>query len=104
MDLDRVKEVKRRVGGTVNDVVLATVVGALRRFLPSRGVRTDDLDFRALIPVSVRAQSERGSLGNKVAQMIAVLPLDERDPRRRLERVTATTTQLKRSHQSRRAS
>src|SRR5690606_3824190 len=99
MDLSEVKAVKHRLGGTVNDVVLATVVGALRRFLPARGVAVEDLDFRALIPVSVRARNERGALGNKVAQMMARLPLDERDPYRRLQRVTETTTQLKQSHQ-----
>jgi WS/DGAT/MGAT family acyltransferase len=94
-----VKAVKRRLGGTLNDVVLATVVGALRRFLPARGVAVEDLDFRALIPVSVRAKSERGALGNKVSQMLAHLPLDERDPCRRLQRVAETTTRLKHSHQ-----
>jgi diacylglycerol O-acyltransferase len=99
MDLSEVKAVKQRLGGTVNDVVLATVVGALRRFLPARGVAVEDLDFRALIPVSVRARNERCALGNKVAQMMARLPLDERDPYRRLQRVTETTTQLKQSHQ-----
>lgn len=99
MDLNEIKAVKTRLGGTVNDVVLATVVGALRRFLPKRGVRVEDLDFRALVPVSVRRKNEHGTLGNKVAQMMARLPLDERDPYRRLERVTAVTTQLKQSHQ-----
>jgi WS/DGAT/MGAT family acyltransferase len=99
MDLARVKAVKQRLGGTVNDVVLATVVGALRRYLPQHGVRLADLDFRAFIPVSIRARDQRGAFGNKVAQMLARLPVDERDPRRRLERVTALTSELKRSHQ-----
>ena len=54
LDLDDVKAVKRSLGGTVNDVVLATVVGAARRFLLARGVRLEGLDFRALVPVSVR--------------------------------------------------
>ncbi len=99
LDLAEVKAVKNRLGGTVNDVVLATVVGGLRRFLPARGVTVDDLDFRALIPVSVRGKSEQGALGNKVSQMLAHLPLDERDPYRRLQRVSETTTQLKQSHQ-----
>lgn len=99
LDLDEVKAVKRRLGGTLNDVVLATVVGALRRFLPARGVTLDALDFRALVPVSVRASSERGSLGNKVSQMITRLPVDERDPYRCLQRVNETTTRLKHSHQ-----
>jgi len=99
LDLNEVKAVKRKLGGTINDVVLATVVGALHRFLPARGVVLDYLDFRALIPVSVRAAGEHGSLGNKVAQMLAGLPLDERDPKLRLARVIETTTRLKQSHQ-----
>jgi len=99
LDLNEVKGVKRRIGGTVNDVVLATVVGALRRYLPARGVALDAIDFRALVPVSVRASVERGRLGNKVSQMITRLPLDEPDPYRCLQRVTAITERLKRSHQ-----
>src|SRR6185295_13568039 len=86
-DLGRVKAVKQALGGTVNDVVLATVVGALRRYLRARGVVPENLDFRAMIPVSVRAAGERGALGNRVAQILAPLPLGEPDPRRRLERV-----------------
>jgi diacylglycerol O-acyltransferase len=99
LDLNQVKAVKTRLGGTVNDVVLATVVGALRRFLPRHQLPLEDIDFRALIPVSVRAAAERGHLGNKVAQMLARLPLDERDPYRRLQRVTEVTTRLKQSRQ-----
>jgi WS/DGAT/MGAT family acyltransferase len=100
-DLDSVKEVKDKLGGTLNDVVLAVVAGTLRGFLQQRGLRPEALDFRALLPVSVRRDSERGKLGNRVAYMIAPLPVGEADPRRRLERVTATTTRLKRSGQAR---
>jgi hypothetical protein len=57
------------------------------------------LDFRALIPVSVRARADQAALGNKVAQMFARLPIDEASPRRRLERVVETTTRLKKSSQ-----
>jgi WS/DGAT/MGAT family acyltransferase len=98
-DLVEAKAVRAALGGTLNDVVLATVVGALRTFLQRRGVETSGLDFRALIPVSVRAQSERAALGNKVAQMLAALPIDEADPRRRIARVAETTMKLKQSHQ-----
>ena len=54
MDLRLVRELKTRLGGTVNDVVLAVVAGAMRRFLERRGVATEGLDFRAMLPVSVR--------------------------------------------------
>ncbi|MFN8546017.1 MAG: wax ester/triacylglycerol synthase family O-acyltransferase [Candidatus Binatia bacterium] len=98
LGVDDVKAVKSRWGGTLNDVVLATVAGGVRRFLIKRGVRTDGLDFRALVPVSVRSAAERGRLGNRVAQMLASLPIAERDPLRRYRAVVETTGQLKRSH------
>ena len=53
--LDDYKEVKDALGGTVNDVVLTVVSGALARWLRSRGIRTEGLEMRALVPVSVRA-------------------------------------------------
>jgi len=94
-----VQEVKERFGGTLNDVVLAVVAGAVRRFFSGRGLRVDDLVFRALVPVSLRGADERGTPGNRVATLLAPLPLDARDPRRRLERVIATTRELKDSKQ-----
>ena len=54
-DLDEVKEVKNRLGATVNDVVLANVAGALRSFLIQRGEDVSDLDFRAMVPVNIRS-------------------------------------------------
>ena len=96
-DLRHVKEVKNRLGGTVNDVVLANVSGALRRFLSDRGERVADLDFRAMLPVNIRTREEAGAFGNRVATVAARLPLDEPDPRRRLERVIETTRELKAS-------
>ena len=100
MELAAVKEVKNRLGGTVNDVVLATVSGALGRFLYGRGLRTEDLNFRAMIPVNIRTESQRERLGNQITMMLARLPLDERDPLRRLRRVSETTAALKRSKQA----
>ena len=69
------KAVKNVLGGTLNDVVLATVSGALRIFFTQRGVDPDELDIRALVPVSVRTQDERGRLGNRVTELIAPLPI-----------------------------
>jgi len=101
MDLAVVKEVKSRLGGTVNDVVLATVSGAMRRFLEARGVAVDGLDFRAQVPVNIRADSQRGRLGNRVATLLARLPVHEADPRRRYAAVVETTRRLKDSSQVR---
>ncbi len=99
MELAEVKAVRAALGGTVNDVVLATATGALRRFLQRRGVPTAGLDFRALVPVNVRPRGARGELGNRIAELIARLPIDEADPRERLARVIDVTTKLKASHQ-----
>ena len=65
-DLAQFKRIKSALGGTVNDVVLAVVSGALRSWLHSRGVRTEGLELRAQVPVSIRAADERGQLGNKI--------------------------------------
>ncbi len=99
LDLGQVKEVKNRLGGTINDVVLATVVGAVRRFLRQHGTTPEDLNFRALIPVNVRSQQERGALGNRVAQMVAHLSLAEAEPRRVFQSVVEATQAVKHSHQ-----
>jgi diacylglycerol O-acyltransferase len=99
MELAAVKEVRSRLGGTLNDVVLATAAGAIGRFLRQRGVVPDGGVFRAQVPVSIRSQAERGAAGNRVAMLLADLPIAERDPRRRLRRVIETTQRLKRSRQ-----
>lgn len=100
LDLGELKSIRTAFGGTLNDVVLATVAGAVRRFLQGRDIEIDGLDFRAMIPVSLRKASEHGALGNRVAQLIAPLPVTEADPVRRLRTITQTTSKLKRSHQA----
>ena len=100
MSLDEVKSVKNRLGGTINDIVLTVASGALGRFLHDRGVRVQDLDFRAMLPVNVRSDDDRESLGNRVSSMMAPLPLAERDPMKRLQLVMQTTGRLKQSGQA----
>jgi len=100
MEVAAVKRVKAALGGSLNDVVLATVAGAVQRFLEGRNVHVDLLDFRVMAPVSVRASHERGTLGNRVSAWMIDLPLAERDPRRRLERIAAATARLKSSKQA----
>jgi diacylglycerol O-acyltransferase / wax synthase len=94
------KAVKNALGGTLNDVVLATVSGALRRFFERRGVDSDSLDVRAMVPVSVRADEEHNKLGNRVTEMIAPLPVNVADPVARLDSVRATMAGLKESKQA----
>jgi WS/DGAT/MGAT family acyltransferase len=100
-ELDAVKAVRSRLGGTVNDVVLATVSGAVGRFLRRRGEQVSKLDFRAMVPVSVRQRHERGTEGNRVVSLMAKLPIAEGDPAARLARVVETTRGLKDSRQAR---
>jgi diacylglycerol O-acyltransferase len=98
-ELAAVKEVRSRLGGTVNDVVLATAAGAVGRFLRGRGLRIDDTVFRAQVPMSTRRSSERGEAGNRVVMLLADLPIAERNPRVRYARVVETTRHLKQSQQ-----
>jgi WS/DGAT/MGAT family acyltransferase len=98
MDLRAVKRVSKALGGTVNDVVLATTAGGVRRFL--RRHRQEDvaaLDFRVMAPVSMREADAAGTLGNRVAAWIVPLPVGESDPRARFERIRAATAELKHS-------
>jgi diacylglycerol O-acyltransferase / wax synthase len=99
-DLGDLKRIKNALGGTVNDVVLAVVSGALRQWLHSRGVRTEGLELRALVPVSIRAEDERGQLGNRIAAMRGPLPVYVEGPVRRLEAVREAMGGIKSSKQA----
>jgi diacylglycerol O-acyltransferase len=87
--LDDYRAVRKAHGGTVNDVVLATVAGALRSFLMTRGepVGTETV-IRTLVPVSVRNAAEQGTLGNKVLPYFVELPVGEPNPVLRLSRIS----------------
>ncbi len=97
--LDDVKAIKNSLGGTVNDVVLATVAGGLGLHMRRRGIEPR-APLRAMVPVSVRSEDERGSLGNRVAAMMAPLPVAELDPQRRLAEIAAAMQGIKRSGQA----
>jgi diacylglycerol O-acyltransferase len=99
-DLGQMKRIKNELGGTVNDVVLAVVAGAIRDWLHGRGIRTEGLELRAQVPVSIRAEGERGQLGNRLAVMRAPLPVYIADPVRRLQTVTRAMQGLKQSKQA----
>jgi WS/DGAT/MGAT family acyltransferase len=99
-DLDEFKRVKNELGGTVNDVVLAVVTGALGRYMRSHGHSTHELELRALVPISVRTSEQRGALGNRVSGMMARLPVWCEDPADRLELITRSMGDLKSSRQA----
>jgi diacylglycerol O-acyltransferase / wax synthase len=98
--LEDFKAIKNGLGGTVNDAVLAVVAGALGRWLRSRGVRTEGLELRALVPVSIRTTDERGHLGNRIAAMRGPLPVYVNDPVERLQLVQEAMGNLKQSKQA----
>ncbi|HEV7771953.1 MAG TPA: wax ester/triacylglycerol synthase family O-acyltransferase [Conexibacter sp.] len=98
--LDDFRYVKGILGGTVNDVVLTVVSGALARWLRSRGVRTEGLELRALVPVSIRPKDQRHALGNQIVLMRGPLPVYIRDPVARLRFVKQQMDGLKESKQA----
>lgn len=100
-DLNEVKSVKNRLGGSLNDVVLATVAGAVRRFLRRRRVAVDGIDFRAVVPVNMRASGEHAGTGNRVSIWFTPLPVGERDPLQRYEAIRAITAGYKEAHSAR---
>ena len=93
------KLVKDAFGGTVNDVVLAVVAGALRDWVRGRGLRTQGLELRALVPVSLRSDEDRGMLGNRLAVFRAPLPVYAEDPFERLRMVRESMSKIKQSKQ-----
>jgi WS/DGAT/MGAT family acyltransferase len=94
-DLRDVKAVKNVLGGTINDVVLASVTSAIRSFLEARDVEVNRIeDFRAFLPVNIRKPGG-GSIGNQVAMLLAELPVREPDPIERFRKILAVTTALK---------
>jgi WS/DGAT/MGAT family acyltransferase len=98
--LDDYKLVKDTFGATVNDVVLTVVTGALRNFLHARGVRTEGLELRALVPVSIRPKGAEAELGNQIAVMRGPLPVYIADPIARLRAISQAMTGLKESKQA----
>jgi WS/DGAT/MGAT family acyltransferase len=91
--LQRFRDVKEALGGTVNDVVLAVAAGALHRLLKRRGEPTRGRTLRAMVPVSVRHPEDE--MGNRVAPAFVDLPIGAMSPKTRLARVREGTRHLK---------
>jgi WS/DGAT/MGAT family acyltransferase len=98
--LDDLKAIKRELGGTLNDAVLAAATGALRSFLDSRGEPLPERGLRAMVPVSVRASGEAGALGNRVSSLFVDLPVAVADPAERYARVVEAAEALKAGSQA----
>ncbi len=99
-ELADLKAVKNGLGGTVNDVFLAAVAGALQRWLQTRGVRTEGMELRGLVPVSIRAKDQQNQLGNQIAALRGPLPVYAEDPVERFQIVRDAMQGVKESKQA----
>lgn len=92
--LDDVKAVRRALGGTVNDVVLAVCAGALRRYLLEEGSLPEE-PLVAMVPISVRGEGQQATMGNRVSAMLVSLATDVEDPVARLRAVSEAARRAK---------
>jgi len=99
-DLAQFKAIKTALGGTVNDIVLSVVAGALRSHMLANGHEVDGIELKAMVPMSVRAEAERGALGNRVTAMYAPLPVHAADAIERFQIVHEAMKGLKESGQA----
>jgi WS/DGAT/MGAT family acyltransferase len=99
-ELAQFKAIKDSLGGTLNDVVLAAVSLALGKHMRVQGFDTEGLLLKAMVPVSVRSEGERGALGNRVAAMWAPLPVGVTDPVQCLAQIRAEMDEIKQSGQA----
>ncbi|HLT15985.1 MAG TPA: wax ester/triacylglycerol synthase family O-acyltransferase [Acidimicrobiales bacterium] len=99
LPLEEVKRIKRAAGTTVNDVVLALVGGALRRYLSSRG-GVPEQSLVAACPVSVRTEEQRGANGNRISVMFTSLATQVEDPLERLRTIARSTRGAKEDHRA----
>lgn len=102
-DLSRIREIRKHRGGTINDVVLATLSLALGRFLETNGVTREDQEswtIHVAIPVNRRDARARAEGGNHISLMVAPVPIAERDPLAVLDKTKMILAATKASHMS----
>ncbi len=97
--LDELKALKRELGGTINDIVLALATGGLRRLLLARGETLPAEGLRGQIPVNIRSAGDHLALGNRLTSLYVHLPVTEADPRQRYQRVLEEAEQRKHGRQ-----
>lgn len=100
MSFAEVRGIRGKAGGTVNDVMLTILGGALGRYLQSKGVKTDGMTLRLMIPVNVRKEDQKGALGNRVSMMLPEVPVGIPDPLARLKAVREEMDRLKSRNQA----
>lgn len=100
MPFAEIREVRAALGGTINDVVLTTLSGALGSYLRRHGQSVDGVELRAMVPVNVRSESDKAALGNQVSMLLAPLPVGMKDPVARHKTVMAGIGKLKEANQA----
>jgi diacylglycerol O-acyltransferase / wax synthase len=98
--LDDLKTIKRKLGGSVNDVILAATAGGLRRIFEHRGEGSDVESVRAMVPVSLHQAGERLALGNRVSSLFVELPVADPDPLLQYRKTMAAAEELKSGDQA----
>ena len=98
------RAIRSKLGGTVNDVVLAILTGAVGRYLEHHALPTQGRVFRPMVPVSLRRDEQQAALGKSVSLLPMEIPLDISDPVERLQFITAKTKTLKESRVAERLS
>jgi WS/DGAT/MGAT family acyltransferase len=95
--LAELKAIGRELGASVNDVVLASCAAGLRSLLLGRGEELPAHGLRAMVPMNLRGESGRLSLGNQVTSLFVDLPVAQPDPRTRLQEIAVSMKRLKES-------
>jgi diacylglycerol O-acyltransferase / wax synthase len=85
VELEELKQIKRALGGTVNDVVLASTAGGLRRLLEHRGEEPPQQGLRAMVPMNVRTAGEHLAMGNRISSLFVHLPVAAADAAERYQ-------------------
>jgi WS/DGAT/MGAT family acyltransferase len=99
LDLAEIKRVKNTLGGTVNDVMLDVVAEGIRAVYLERGLDPAGVELRPIVPVSIRTESQQGTLGNRVVTLRPALRIDIEDPVKRLAAISAELDRCKNSTQ-----
>lgn len=95
LGLEEAQRIRKAVGGTINDVIVTVTTGAVRRFLLRRGTDVDQMvNFRTVLPLNLRKPAA-GSFTDRIAMLLADLPVDEPDHLRRMQKVIRITRELK---------
>ena len=95
-----IREIRRALGGTINDVVLTVVSEAVAQYLAAHNERTIDQNMRIMCPVNVRTENQKGALGNQVSAIFPVLPAWPMQPAQRLNAVCAETVRIKENQEA----